>query len=300
MDLEVDAVQCVGDSSCQTQNAIYTANKEYNFITMFIEGYYKHDNSTNPIGYRISKPSYMPLNIYRYTERTSFIVNNKVTLANGTNQYFFTTEHNIITARAYSNYAWFCINYFIMSNKIIVHKQEKIFVPVWSAKRNLEYAIDLPRRLSDSEKEKLMSPEYFALFTLAQLGGLYAMLILIFGLFVGCVTNKSFNQDMINNVYKYNLSNAEMQQEKELMPLGGQNRYEAREIDRSMYENDPLIQAQMQGGIYKNQNIRELPIKGNDRNNEMYDGGDDLDYLDNNGNTRDIMYNNGDLMYSIF
>lgn len=300
MFLEIDALQCVGDSSCLSQNELYTIYKEYDITTMFIEGYYKQDNITNPIGYRFSEPNRTPLNIYKYSERNSFIISNVVTLANGTNQYFFTTYSDIHIARGYSNYGWICMNYFLMSNKVIVHKQEKIFVPVWTAKRNMEYAIDIPRRLSDSEKEKLMSPEFFTLFTLAQLGGLYVMLILIFGLFVGCFTKKAFNQDIINSDYKYNLIYTKNQLKKESMYQGGQNRADAREMDRSMYESDPLIQAQMQSSFNKNQSNRQSSINGNGRNNEMYDGGDNLDNFNSNDHSQDMMYNTGDLMYSLF
>lgn len=176
-------------------------------------------------------------------------------LADGSTQYFYTTQYHVLDDRDYYDYAWFIIVYFNAYNKIIRHKQEQIFVPVWTAKRNLEYSVDIPRKLSDEDTTPLMSREYFALFTVAQLGGLYVTLVLIFGIIVNCLTNKCFNQSMINRVYKYNIEHMEAEEVREDFKLPyGIYIHSAFDIDQSLqYEDDLLNQSEIQEEVSKDE-----------------------------------------------
>lgn len=243
-----------------------------NLQIVYTEGYYNELSYADPISFGINYYNSLSLNrLSQNTLRYSYIRPNEVRMADGSKDYFYTVHHephNFYDA----TYQYFLSDYYFIDNVYNIYEQETLYEPVWTPMRNLESLTSTEHRDLDVKKtEELMPLHYFIFYVLAQLGGLYAMFVLIFGFFVGYVARKAFNQDMINNLYRYNMNNPNQ------------------EMNQEMMQEDMHLSNQPQ---YMN----------NQKQHDMYDGGDDYNYDDNqmDQDPQAMLYNNSDLWYSIF
>ena len=226
-------------------------------------------------------------------------------MTNGTTLEFYTVEHG--EAVIFDEVSGSIVAYdeYMIGNSYNLYEQYINYVPDISSRRNLNSASQhqtncilqegIPPRSLESSEEDLMSTEYFIFYFMAQIGGLYSFLVLIFNFIVGHVASKSFEYDVINLVNDYNLKNEQsmssLRHSRRVLP-GNFNDIQNRSINN---ENDPLILEQINAGAEKPKKVSKKMSNKNQDSNELFDGGEQFHDTD-----RSSSYSTGDLIYRIF
>ena len=280
------------------------------------EGYYDPTDQNNPVKYKFNSRITVPVNYGWFSEKNLRIKQNQVKKLDGTIANFPSIQYEDTNFFGYSSY-YLSILYLDLSDNYDYYDMYVDYQPVIdSSRRNLDSA---------SDEEEIMSPEYFAFYIMAQMGGLYTFFILIFGIFVNHYNKQAFNHTTINEVYRFNImKNVEDEQYdvsanhfdrnhgRRVMPAN------SREVplgNQSIYrENDPLMNQQAyppDENIYENNQNRmsigqpvNLHNYQNYDKNQMYDGGDEMEDLERRRNGVDqehsAYYDFNDLLYSVF
>ena len=252
----------------------------------------------------------MRVNPFAAADRLNYLEPNLVVMANGTGAEFFTIQYGEQLSFDFDSGQYILIDTYQLGNSFNLYEQYINYVVDVSTRRNLNLA-DLhqtkcvseetpPPRVLESSKEELMSTEYFIFYFMAQLGGLYSFLVLIFGIVVGHIASRSFEQDVINSVYYYSFKTKQsmnsMKHSRRVLPGNPNNFYPGEIQNRSINnENDPLILEQISVAGGNPQNISKKVSLRNQGQNEMFDGGEQIHQ--NNGAPP---YTTGDLIFSIF
>jgi hypothetical protein len=195
--IEIDAVICFED--CYDEET-FASMYEYEFLKMvYTEPYFDDTDPYDTVKYRLNYYNDMALDIYSMVERYNIMTPNLVVDFEGDAQEFWTLTPGYVNKfNTQTNYP--VIDYYMLGNRFDLYQQYITYSPEYDeARRNLDETSSHQaviendgRHLETSESEELMSTEYSLLYILSQLGGLYAILVLILGLFVGHVATKSF------------------------------------------------------------------------------------------------------------
>ena len=157
-----------------------------------VEGYYDHSDFDDPVKYRINYDNYEVLNTYRSDQYLFKIQRHFLNKLDGSTQTFFTAEllyfrYDEITVLS------FYASIFILHHEYIQYDQY------------IDYRLSPSTRRLNSESstknDSIMPGHYFVFYIMAQCGGLYVFLHLVFGLFMNRWTEQHFKQTLMNELY---------------------------------------------------------------------------------------------------
>ena len=183
---------------------------EYNLAVMnvlLVEGYYDHTSQSDPVKYKLNLFNPLELQFNSSVTKTYKMKQNKVKKLDGSIEQFVSYEAKEVLY--YDLTSVLASFYFEMADNYDYYETYIDYQPVIdsSSRRNLEQHDSSARNLEQEESSSnkdLMSGGYFVFFVMAQMGGLYTFLKLVFGLFVHHFNTQSLNHKIMNQVHENN------------------------------------------------------------------------------------------------
>lgn len=298
--IEVDVVRWVGNSSWMSDDDIYYNYYWENLYPIYMVTELDPDNNSTftTQAFEYSKPYYFNLDMVQY--RYTGVVANYIAFENGSSSMFYSMEEIYYETIDLPVQQYLMIHYIHMANYVWFHEMRTIYEPVTSSLRNLETQSDInaKRALEESKSEELMTIEYFSFYFIAQIGGLYTFLILILGLWMGWVTQKSLNLEIVNY---YNIKLSENVHQKRNSYVHNSNGKPSEHFNADMQNPQVYNHSQMKIGYGSPQDQNNNRYSS--AYNQMYNGGEyEMEELARSRNRYgpSIQYTSSDLMYSIF
>lgn len=222
--------------------------------------------------------------------------------------YFATTKFN--RRLEFVDYFWAYPTYvvFEVSDYFKVYESFRQLDIIPTPKnRNLEAQSDSLANVSDNQingstipsEKNIMSSAYFVFFVIAQIGGLYSFLKMILGSIMDYLNQKCMNHSLINSVYSFKSDTS--------FDKNGHNEFGSSNSSNKVLPLDnPSNPKSKQKMFYPDIGIGRPVInpKIDNELNESYEGGNRVDHFPAHNlldsDTDKVIYNNTDLMYSIF
>ena len=293
-------------------------------ILVTVEGFYDHTSQNNPVKYKFTRPHQVYLNFGRYIIKSLNLKQNRVKQLDGSIELFVSYE-NGIESNVVADSQFLSTFIFEMADNYDYYETYIDYQPVInSSLRNLQQDESSTRNLEQEESSSskdLMSSEYFAFFVMAQMGGLYTFLKLVFGLFVHHFNTQSLNHNIMNSVYKFK----HKIKTKHDCPNSNRHQDDVNDSHLAQEQDDQnnlldKLKTQQIDSLFKNKkNNSKSRSKSNTENNhknmmrqksrrvqdyegyQEYEGGDHVEYNQNEyDNSKSDYYDANDLLFSVF
>ena len=169
---------------------------------LLVEGYYDHTSQSDPVKYKLNLFNPLDIQFNFSVTKTYKMKQNKVKKLDGSIEQFVSYEAKEVLYYDL-NTSILASFYFEMDDNYDYYETYIDYQPVIdSSTRNLE-------QQESSDNKDLMSGGYFAFFMMAQMGGLYTFLKLVFGLFVNHFNTQSLYHAILNQVHESNINSKE-------------------------------------------------------------------------------------------
>ena len=159
---------------------------------MYSESYFDYTDLNNPVKFRLVRENFMAFSTHSVQLNYMKLRPNIVRKPNGFEQNMYTLELESYLNRPLSNNFYPCAFIIYMDNEYDYYQHYVNYQP-------RSTPIDRTLSVDDIDKnEHLMSTEYFILYIMSQIGGLYCFLTLILGIVVKSFNRSSQLFDLVN------------------------------------------------------------------------------------------------------